>query len=151
MLGKIEGRRRSGTTEDETIGWYHRLNGHEFEQTPGDSEGLGSLACCSPWGHKESDTTEWLNNEQQQRKNLGVILESSLSLSPLLHSVNRWESTSTTALESIIVSPPPLMPPVAAQWPLPCNGSWMVYFFFPSPLPLCSPVPSPPRNMRDIL
>ena len=39
------------------VGWYHRLNGHEFEQTPGDSEGQGSLACCSPWGHKESDRT----------------------------------------------------------------------------------------------
>ena len=40
------------------VGLYHRLNGHEFEQTPGDSEEQGSLACCSPWGHKELDTTE---------------------------------------------------------------------------------------------
>ena len=47
-------------TEDETVGWHHRFNGHEFEQTQGDSEGQGSLACCSPWGHKESDTTEKL-------------------------------------------------------------------------------------------
>ena len=44
-------------TEDEVIGWHHRLNGHEFEQTPGDSEGQGSLACCSPCGCKELDTT----------------------------------------------------------------------------------------------
>ena len=44
------------------VGWHHRLNGHEFEQTPGDGEGQGSLACCSPWGCKESDTTERLNN-----------------------------------------------------------------------------------------
>ena len=44
-------------TEDEMVGWYHRLNGHEFEQAPGD-EGQGSLACCSPWSHKEWDTTE---------------------------------------------------------------------------------------------
>ena len=44
------------------VGWHHRHNRHEFEQTPGDSEGQGSLACCSPWGHKESDTTERLNN-----------------------------------------------------------------------------------------
>ena len=50
-----------GTTEDEMVGWHHRLNGHEFEQAPGDDEGQGSLACCSPWGHKESDATEWLN------------------------------------------------------------------------------------------
>ena len=49
-------------TEDEVIGWHHQLNGHEFEQAPGDGEGQGSLAFCSPWGHKELDTTEQLNN-----------------------------------------------------------------------------------------
>ena len=46
-----------GTTEDEIVGWHHRLSGHEFGQTPGDGEGQGSLMCCSPWGHKGSDTT----------------------------------------------------------------------------------------------
>ena len=51
-----------GTTEDEMVGWHHSLDGHEFEQAPGDGEGQGSLVCCSPLGHKESDTTEWLNN-----------------------------------------------------------------------------------------
>ena len=50
-----------GTTEDEMAGWHHRLNGHEFGETPGVGDGQGGLACCSPWGHKESDTTEWLN------------------------------------------------------------------------------------------
>ena len=44
-------------TEDDLFGWDHQLNGHEFEQPPGGSEGQGSLACCSPWGHKESDMT----------------------------------------------------------------------------------------------
>ena len=48
-------------TEDEMVGWQYRLNGHEFEQTPGDSEGQGSLARCSTWGHKELDVTERLN------------------------------------------------------------------------------------------
>ena len=47
-------------TEDEMVGWYHRFNGHEFEKTMGDSEGQGSLVCCSPWGHKESAMTEQL-------------------------------------------------------------------------------------------
>ena len=61
MLGKIEGRRRRGT-EDEMVGWHHQLDGHESEQTLGDSEGQGSLAHCSPWDRKESDMTEWLNN-----------------------------------------------------------------------------------------
>ena len=55
MLGKIEG---GGTTEDKMVGWHHRLNGHGFGQAPGDGEGQGSLACCSPWGRKESDMTE---------------------------------------------------------------------------------------------
>ena len=47
------------------IGWLHRLNGHESEQTLGDGEGQGSLECCSAWGHKESDTTEWLKNNNK--------------------------------------------------------------------------------------
>jgi len=64
MLGKIEGRRR---TEDEVVGWHHQLNGHEFEQTLGDEEGPGSLACCSPWGCKVSGTTEWLNKTLELR------------------------------------------------------------------------------------
>ena len=46
------------TAEDEMVGWHHRLNGHEYEQTLGDSEGQGSLACCSPWGHEKPDTTQ---------------------------------------------------------------------------------------------
>ena len=53
-----------GTTEDEMVGWHHRLNGREFEQTLGDGEGQESLACCSPWGHKELDTTYWPNNNK---------------------------------------------------------------------------------------
>ena len=60
ILGKIEGRKRRGW-QDEMFGWHHRLNGHEFEQTLGDGEGQRSLECCSWWGHKDSDMTEWLN------------------------------------------------------------------------------------------
>ena len=61
MLGKIEGGRRRGTTDDEMVGWHHRLNGHEFEQAPGVGDGQGGLPCCSPRGCKESDTTERLD------------------------------------------------------------------------------------------
>ena len=50
-----------GATEDEMVGWRHRLDGHEFEQAPGDGDGQGSLVCCSPQGCKESDMTEGLN------------------------------------------------------------------------------------------
>ena len=59
--GKDWRQEEKGTIEDEMVGWHHWLNGHEFEQAPGVGDGQGSLACCSPWGHKESDMTEWLN------------------------------------------------------------------------------------------
>ena len=48
-------------TEDEMVGWYHQLYGHEFEQAPGVGDRQGGLVCCSPWGRKESDKTEQLN------------------------------------------------------------------------------------------
>ena len=62
--GKDWRQEKKGMTEDKMVGWHHRLNGHEFEQAPGDGEGQGSLACCSPWGHKEPDSTEQLNNSK---------------------------------------------------------------------------------------
>ena len=52
------------------VGWHHRLNGHEFEQAQGDGEGQGSLPCCSPWGHRESDTTERLNKWRKVKLDL---------------------------------------------------------------------------------
>ena len=60
MLGGNWGQEK-GTTEDEMPGWHHRLDGHEFEGTPGAGDGQGGLACCNSWGRKESDTTERLN------------------------------------------------------------------------------------------
>ena len=57
ILGKTEGKKERRGAKDEMVGWHHRLNGLEFEQTLGDSGGQRNLACCSPWGHKESDTT----------------------------------------------------------------------------------------------
>ena len=85
-----------GVTKDEMVGWHHWLNGHEFKQALGDSEGQGSLACCSPRGHKESDMTEQLNwcsiwrilrNQQkttQFLKKLNTELTYGLAI-PLLH------------------------------------------------------------------
>ena len=58
--GKDWRREEKGTTEDEMVGWYHRLDGHEFEQDSGVGDGQGGLVCCSPWDCKESDMTEWL-------------------------------------------------------------------------------------------
>ena len=59
--GKDWSQEEKGTTEDEMVAWHHWFYGHEFEQAPGVGDGQGSLACCSPWGSNESDTTERLN------------------------------------------------------------------------------------------
>ena len=63
--GKDWGQDEKGTTEHEMVEWHHWFDGYEFEQTLGDCEGQGSLVCCSPWSHKESDTTEWLKNNNK--------------------------------------------------------------------------------------
>ena len=59
--GKDGRQEEKGATEDEMVGWRHRLDGHEFEEAPGVGDGPGGLTCCSPWGCKESDTTERLS------------------------------------------------------------------------------------------
>ena len=60
-VGKDWGQEEKETTEDEMAGWHHPLDGREFGWTSGVGDGQGGLACCNSWGHKESDTTEWLN------------------------------------------------------------------------------------------
>ena len=68
-----------GTSEDEMVGWHHWLNGHEFEQVLGVGAGRGGLACCSPWGRKELDSTEWLNNNKPKlRATVGFFFCSGL-------------------------------------------------------------------------
>ena len=79
MRGKIEGQNEKGTTEDEMAGWHHRLKEHESESTPGVGDGQGGLACCSPWGLKESDTTEWLNQTETASEEYTRILKSFFS------------------------------------------------------------------------
>ena len=62
--GEDWGQEEEEATEDEMVGWHHQHSGHEFEQTLGDSAGQGSLACTSPWACKESDMTDWVNNNK---------------------------------------------------------------------------------------
>ena len=62
-------------TEDETVGWHHKLHGHEFEQVQGDGEGQGTLVCCSSWGHKESDMTEQLNKKKHKTNKSDKIFD----------------------------------------------------------------------------
>ena len=89
-----------GATDEEMVGWRCRFDGHEFEQAAGDGGGQGSLACCSPWGRKEWDTTEWLNNNNQglnprrlhwesgpPRRSLNSPCLQTLSLSWHVHSI----------------------------------------------------------------
>ena len=64
--GKDWGQQEKGTTEDEMVRWHHRLNGHVFGWTPRAGDGQGGLVCCSPWGHRKSDVTEQLNNNNKK-------------------------------------------------------------------------------------
>ena len=89
MLGKVEGRGRRGW-QDKLVGWHHWLNGQEFEQAPGDGEGQGSLACCSPWGHKESNTTERLNNNNNKYLCSWMFCQSLLLLIVMPSARNAW-------------------------------------------------------------
>ena len=68
--GKDWRQEEKGTTEDEIVRWHHWLNGHEFEEAQGVGDRQGSLACCSPWGHKESYTSEWLNGTEHSGRNV---------------------------------------------------------------------------------
>ena len=72
------------STEDEMVGWHHRLHGHEFEQAPGDGEGQGSLACCSSWGCKKSDVT-WLLNSNNSLFSQHLVNTSAVAVTPFLH------------------------------------------------------------------
>ena len=71
--GRDCGQEEKGTTEDEMAGWHHWLDGHEFEWTLGVGDGQGGLACCDSWGHKESDTTEWLNGTDTRSSVLCLV------------------------------------------------------------------------------
>ena len=76
VAGRDWGQEKKGVTEDEMVGWHHKLNGHEFEQTQGDSEGQGSLAWCHSWGCKESYTTEQLDSSNTlNEKEIAYIFE----------------------------------------------------------------------------
>ena len=78
--GRDWGQEEKGTTEDEMAGWHHWLNGCEFELTLGDGDEQGGLACCGSWGHKVSDTTEWLNWTEL---NMSILY-------PILHCIDCW-------------------------------------------------------------
>ena len=73
--GKDWRQEEKGMTEDGMVGWHHQLDGHELEQALGVDDGQGSLACCSPWGHKELDTAERINWTEYESKICSYVLE----------------------------------------------------------------------------
>ena len=86
--GKDWGLEEKGMTQDEMTGWHHWLNGHDFEPTLGDREGQGGLICCSPWSHKEWDTTDQLNNKEYQM--LKTRFKPGFSYTPCEFSWSSW-------------------------------------------------------------
>ena len=92
-----------GTTEDEMVGWHHWLNGHEFEWTPGVGDGQGGLACCSPWGRRESGMTEWLKWTVRSKMGRASLL-SSASLVLCLSTLAFDSSTFLTAFPFLLIS-----------------------------------------------
>ena len=108
-------RSNQGTTENEMVGWCHRLNAHEFKRALGVGDGQGSLACCSPWGRKASDKTEWLNWTDY----------SQLQLQDPLRTVEReFVSSCSYAHVSFLVSP----------------GPRLYFCFFPDFIPIPKPL-----------
>ena len=95
-------------TEDEMVGWHHRLNGHEFEKAQGVGVGQGSLGCCSPWGRKQLDTTEWVNWTEVQYLLRKIIYTSRW----VPECETPWEPT--TIMQKFLTTPVSLISPCAA-------------------------------------
>ena len=95
MLGKIEGRRRRGATENEMVGWHHQHNGHEFQQALGVGDGQGGLACCSPWVARRwtwlSDWTE-VTLFSSTALNESSLMMTQICISSLQHGPSIWLS-----------------------------------------------------------
>ena len=92
--GRDWGQEEKGTTVDEMAGWHHWLYGHEFEWTLGVADGQGGLACCSSWGRKESDTTEWLNWTSSSVVSNLLLLKSSIAQQIHIWNSVPWKYTS---------------------------------------------------------
>ena len=110
-MGKLEGKRwewQKMKWLDELVGWHHWFNGHKFEQTPGDSEGQGSLACCSPWGFKEVNTTEQQNNNNMGNECNYVVVWTFYSIAPVWDWNENWPFP--------VLWPPLNFPNLLASW-----------------------------------
>ena len=97
--GKDWRQEEKGMTEDEMVGWHHWLDGHEFGQAPGVGDGQGSLLCCSPWDHKESDMTKQLNWRTNDAEHTFMC-----SLIPHTHSLKKCLFKSFVHLKILVVN-----------------------------------------------
>ena len=97
--GKDWRQKEKGTTVGKMLVWHHQHNKHEFDQAPGDDEEQGSLACCISWGLKELDTTQWLNNKQQN-----FLLANMSSVQSILIHINNQENTNWIERQSYYVN-----------------------------------------------
>ena len=127
---------RQEEKENEMVGWHHWLNGHEFDQAPGDGEGQRGLACCSPWGCKELDIIEWMNNNKSQPSENMLVWANKPPLIPTSYK-STYSSSRTTAQEHGI--PMGLGSWRSSRCPAPPLPHWSAYH-----IPwLCSPLPVP--------
>ena len=119
--GKDWGQGGKGGIEDEMVGWHHQLNGHESEETPGKSEGQGSLVCCSPWGR--SVRHDWVTEQQQQCVKSSLVLMKTVFA---MIGVVSWQN-SVSLWPALFCTPRPNLP---VTWGI----SWLPTFSFQSPM-----------------
>ena len=121
VAGKDWRQEEKGMTEDEMVGWHHQLNGHEFEETPGETEGQGSLVCCSPWGR--SVRHDWVTEQQQQCVKSSLVL---LKKVFAMIGVFSWQN-SVSLWPALFCTPRPNLPVTPGI-------SWLPTFAFQSPM-----------------
>jgi len=143
--GRDWGQEEKGTTEDEMVGWHHGLDGHEFEWTVGVGDGQGGLVCCDSWGHKDWDTTEWLNWTELFLYCNKAVLITEKNSKHLIECLNKWKSLSRVWL---FATPRTIESMEFSRWAEYCSG-----YPFPHPGDLPNPGigPSSPALPADSL
>ena len=120
-----DGGQEKWVTGDEMVGWHHRFNGHEFEQTLGDSEGQGGLMCCSLWSRKELDTTEQLNNDNLDVTDSHPWLKDRSSCRKSHFTAILWACSGPFSLSLVFLS---VLLALSPSWLLVQCRSYLIYY-----------------------